>query len=133
MHRLSLLIIAGALFVCWADELTAEGKKSEIDDGLFSKEQVLQLEIGIPNKGMDSLRQYEWNREMKPGDRVPVPATVREGTLVYTNVALHLKGAAGSFRPVDDKPGFTLNFDKLAKGQRFHGLEKISLNNSVQD
>src|SRR2546426_464197 len=70
---------------------------------------------------------------MKPGDRVPVPATVREGTLVYTNVAVHLKGAAGSFRPVDDKPGLTLNFDKLAKGQRFHGLGKISLNNSVQD
>ena len=27
----------------------------------------------------------------------------------------------------------TLNFDKNAKGQRFHGLSKLSLNNSVQD
>src|SRR6185295_20034700 len=27
----------------------------------------------------------------------------------------------------------TLNFDKFARGQRFHGLQKIHLNNSVQD
>src|SRR5262249_35289285 len=30
-------------------------------------------------------------------------------------------------------PAFTLNFDKFAGGQRFHGLQKLSLNNSVQD
>jgi hypothetical protein len=50
-----------------------------------------------------------------------------------TNVALHLKGAAGSFRGVDDKPAFTVNFGRFADGQRFHGLQKIHLNNSVQD
>jgi hypothetical protein len=48
-------------------------------------------------------------------------------------VALHLKGAAGSFRPLDWNPAMTLNFDKFSAGQRFHGLKKISLNNSVQD
>jgi spore coat protein CotH len=48
-------------------------------------------------------------------------------------VAIHLKGSAGSFRPVEDKPALTLNFDKFAPGQRFHGLKKIHLNNSVQD
>src|SRR5207249_5753789 len=58
-----------------------------------------------------------------------VLATVREGDRVYTNVAVHLKGHLGSFRPVDSKPAFTLNFDKNAKGQRFHGLQKIHLNN----
>jgi hypothetical protein len=58
---------------------------------------------------------------------------VREGDLVWTNVAVHLKGSLGSFRPVGDKPALTLNFDKLGGKQRFHGLQKISLNNSVQD
>jgi hypothetical protein len=48
-------------------------------------------------------------------------------------VAVHLKGAYGSFRPLDEKPGFTLNFDKFSDGQLFHGLRKISLNNSIQD
>lgn len=65
--------------------------------------------------------------------RPEVAATVREGTNVYSRVAVHLKGARGSFRPIDDKPAFTLQFNEHVKPQRFRGLEKISLNNSVQD
>ncbi|HKS35801.1 MAG TPA: CotH kinase family protein [Verrucomicrobiae bacterium] len=53
--------------------------------------------------------------------------------MTYSNVALHLKGAAGSFRPFDDKPALTLSFSKHGSVQRFHGYSKISLNNSVQD
>ena len=55
-----------------------------------------------------------------------------DGT-AYQAVGVHLKGAAGSFRNVDDKPALTLNFDRFVEHQRFHGLDKIHLNNSVQD
>ncbi|MBK8000740.1 MAG: CotH kinase family protein [Verrucomicrobia bacterium] len=55
-----------------------------------------------------------------------------EGGNVYRDVMLHLKGS-GSFRGVDLKPNFTLNFDQVDEKQRFHGLEKFSLNNSVHD
>jgi spore coat protein H len=48
-------------------------------------------------------------------------------------VAIHLKGAAGSFRGFDDRPALTLNMDHFAKGQSFHGMDKFHLNNSVQD
>jgi hypothetical protein len=34
---------------------------------------------------------------------------------------------------VDDNPALTINFDKFNPEQRFHGLKKIHLNNSVQD
>jgi hypothetical protein len=51
----------------------------------------------------------------------------------WDDVAVKLKGAAGSFRELDDKPAFTLNMDKLRRNQSFHGLHKIHLNNSVQD
>jgi len=81
---------------------------------------------------MEILRHYEFDINDLM-ERTNVLATVREGNNVYTNVAVHLKGHLGSFRPVDSKPAFTLNFDKNAKGQRFHGLQKIHLNNSVQD
>ena len=67
------------------------------------------------------------------GKRQGQDAEIREGQTTYTNVALHLKGAAGSFQSVDQKPALTLNFDRFAPGQRFHGLTKLSLNNSVQD
>ncbi len=51
----------------------------------------------------------------------------------YKEVAIKLKGAAGSFQDLDAKPAFTLNLDKHVKGQTFHGLDKFHLNNSVQD
>lgn len=96
----------------------------------------IQIEIG--RKDADRLRGYVWNGWGRGGprqvtDRPEVPATVREGDHVYTNVTVHLKGSAGSFRPFDDKPAMTLNFSKNAPGQKFHGFSKISLNNSLQD
>src|SRR5262249_51490361 len=34
---------------------------------------------------------------------------------------------------VDDKPSLTLDFSRFQDGQRFHGLRRIHLNNSVED
>ena len=53
--------------------------------------------------------------------------------MVFTDVALHLKGSVGSFRDVDDKPDLTLDFNRFDFQQRFHGLRRIHLNNSVED
>lgn len=58
---------------------------------------------------------------------------IENGETTYTEVAIKLKGAAGSFRELDDRPAFTLNMDKHVKGQTFHALDKFHLNNSVQD
>jgi len=71
--------------------------------------------------------------QLRREPRTYVPATVQVGTTVYTNVGIHLKGAAGSTRDFDDRPAMTLNFDKFVKGQKCNGLEKLHLNNSVQD
>src|SRR6185369_2116113 len=88
----------------------------------------------IAPSDVEKLRGYYWNGWR--GNRVERPevvARVREGGIVYTNVSLHIKGAAGSFRPFDDKPALTLNFSRHGADQQFHGYSKISLNNSVQD
>lgn len=83
---------------------------------------------------MNSLRSYHWSREdPNPVSRPFALATVSSGSWTFTNVAVHLKGSFGSFRPVDARPALTLNLDKFAPGQQFHGLHKLSLNNSVQD
>jgi spore coat protein CotH len=60
-------------------------------------------------------------------------ATVTVDGRVFTNVALQLKGAAGSFRGVDDRPALTVSFNKFVAGRKLFGLRKIHLNNSVQD
>nr|WP_309686259.1 CotH kinase family protein [Armatimonas sp.] len=65
--------------------------------------------------------------------RKAVRAQLRIGQLELTDVGLHLKGAAGSWRDWNDKPGLTLNINKFVKGQELFGMEKLHLNNGVQD
>lgn len=86
--------------------------------------QVHQIRITLPVEAMTALRTHP---------RQDVAATVQSGTNRWSEVAVHLKGSTGSFRPVDDKPSLTLNFDRIAPGQRFHGWSRIHLNNSVED
>lgn len=99
---------------------------------------LYRIEIEVSRRDEEKLEGYQWNGWPGRGggggqERPEALVTVREGGRVYTNVALHLKGSAGSFRPYGDKPAMTLNFSKHAKGQKFHGYSKFSLNNSVQD
>src|SRR5260221_8309049 len=91
---------------------------------LFSTDQVQILRLTIADGDLDRLRREP---------RQFVPAAVQESDSRYTEVAVHLKGSVGSFRPIDDKPGFTLDFSTYRAGQKFHGLRRIHLNNSVED
>jgi spore coat protein H len=108
-------------------------KKTVAAGKLFGGTEVLRIKIEIADADVETLKKYQWDEGGPQKKRESVKATVRDGLNVYTNVAVHLKGAAGSFRPITDNPAMTLNFDKFVDGQRFHGLAKISLNNSVQD
>jgi len=91
---------------------------------LFTNHALVSLYLKITDSNLEALRKE--SREF-------VPATVTERQTVYTNVAVHLKGSIGSFRPVDDKPAWTLDFSRFSPGQKFHGLRRIHLNNSVED
>jgi hypothetical protein len=102
-------------------------------DEFFEHGPIPDLRIELAPDQLTKLRQ---------NGRGYVSATVRETDpaghgpeVVYDKVAVHLKGAAGSYREVDDKPGLTLNFGREEPGgqQAFHGLRKVHLNNSVQD
>jgi hypothetical protein len=104
--------------------------KPAIKEDPFAGTNVLRIQIDVSEEAYNELRRTGWGGGQS---RPTVKATVREGGGVFTNVAIHLKGTAGSFQPVDGDPGLTLNFEKFALGQTFHGLHKISLNNSIQD
>jgi hypothetical protein len=98
-------------------------KPADLSDRFFAGP-IRRFEITLDEADLKALRQKE---------RQYVRATVNDGEKTYKGVGLHLKGAAGSFRSFDDKPALTLNFDKFATGQRYHGIDKLHLNNSVQD
>ncbi|MEY2407819.1 MAG: spore coat protein [Verrucomicrobiota bacterium] len=113
--------------------VSAAGARSKTaGDELFNGGVVPKLELLISPENLKVLQEYHqvWRQARPP--RVDVSVSVREGSRTYTNVSVHLKGSY-TFQDVDQKPSLTLNFDKLAPGQRFHGLQKIHLNNSVQD
>jgi spore coat protein CotH len=56
-----------------------------------------------------------------------------DGNFFVKDAGIHLKGGAGSFRGIDDKPALTLSFGKFQDGQKLMGVRKLHLNNSVQD
>jgi hypothetical protein len=70
--------------------------------------------------------------QLRNSTRTYVPATVREGDRVWTNVGVRLKGM-GSFRTIDEKPSLAVKFDEFATNQQYRGLSKLMFNNSVQD
>lgn len=109
--------------------LLAGGSNREESNALFERPTLLRIDIQIPELGIRLLRRTQWDRPERP----VVKAIVREGGAVYRDVAVHVKGSVGSFRSIDDRPSLTLKFDKFITRQRFHGLNKISLNNSEQD
>jgi len=106
-------------------EVRAPARKPDASDAFFANGEIPQLKITISKEEMDKLRAQ--NRQY-------VKATmVENGKTEYKSVGLKMKGAAGSFRGVDDRPALTINVDKFKKKQTFHDMDKIYLNNSVQD
>ena len=100
-------------------------RKPDESDPFFERGEIPRLRIEIDEEELAKLRADA---------RTYVHAKLKENErTVYPDVAIKLKGAAGSFRELDDKPAFTVNVDKFEKKQAFHGLEKFHLNNSVQD
>ncbi len=86
---------------------------------------IPRLQITVDDEGL-----AKW----KTDPRAFVRCTVKENEkTLYEGVGVKLKGAAGSFRDLDQKPAFTLKLDKFGGDTPFHGLDKLYLNNSVQD
>jgi hypothetical protein len=86
---------------------------------------IIDLSLDVDDAARHSL-------QAAPESAVPATMTfqtIGDGDQVY-NVMVHVKGQLGSARPFDDKPAFKI---KLGKGERFLGLEQLTLNNMVQD
>lgn len=91
---------------------------------IFDRPTVLDFQVQLVETNLQALRD-------RP--REYTPTTVVVNGEIYRDVGVKLKGAAGSFRHVDDRPAMTLHFSKWTKDQRLFGLQRLHLNNSVQD
>jgi spore coat protein CotH len=60
-------------------------------------------------------------------------ATVDGEQIYVPDIGVRLKGNYGSYLPLDEKAAFLLDFNRYVPDQTFLGLEKLAINNMVQD
>lgn len=97
----------------------------EETDQFFATVQIPRIVLEVDDGSVEKLRTQP--REYSP-------ARVRENEkILFDEVLIKIRGAAGSFREFDDWPSFTIKMDKGDKDQKFHGLRKVHLNKSLQD
>jgi hypothetical protein len=98
-------------------------KADPVTDEFFNKGVIPQIRITLSEEQMKSLKE-------KP--REYVECVIKENPdKTYEKVKIKLKGSVGSFREITERPALTVKMTK--KGERFHGLDKFHLNNSIQD
>lgn len=90
----------------------------------FEKGHVVRVHLTLEPAARQQLREKA---------REYAPATLRIDDQVFTGVGVKLKGAAGSFREIDDHPGFTVHLGKFGGEGRLAGLQRFHLNNGAQD
>lgn len=126
-HEMALRIatvLIGLVLLSAFRGVAASRAEREAEADAFFAGPILRWQLRLSAASLQSLRE---------DPRRYAPAELTVGGKTYPGIGVHLKGSAGSKRSIDDRPALTLNFDRFNQKQRVFGLEKIHLNNSVQD
>jgi spore coat protein CotH len=75
----------------------------------------------------EHLEALENDREQR------IPCDITLNGVVLRNAGIRKKGSMGSTSPLGNKPGWSLKFDEFVPGQSYRGLDRLLLNNAVQD
>ena len=123
----------------WVQTISTKGAPNEpsTDPGdpppdlagwMFEPDQVVRIELGIPQSSRDALAA-------DPDEYTDGTFSLQTsgGTYGPLNVGVRLKGGRGSFQTLDGKAAFKVKFNHSVPGQRLLGLEKLTLNNMLQD
>jgi hypothetical protein len=95
---------------------------------LFAPGTIATFDIKLKQPAIDSLAGDA--KLYVLGD---LTVTVNGEVTELFDIGVRLKGNYGSFRTLDQKAAFLLGFDRYVDGQLLDGLEKLALNNMVQD
>jgi spore coat protein CotH len=120
MQRIALLVTACLVAAPWI----VQANPAKESDAFFNAGKVIKIDITIDKPEMEKLQREP---------RKYASCTISSDGKTYKDVGVHLKGAAGSYRNLNDRPGLTFNMNKHGKDQLFHGMDKWHLANSVQD
>ncbi len=123
LRMLAFLALSAPIFAAKPDAPTKDARHRAAQTEFF-RGPILTLAFEIQPDDFEALRK---------DPRRYIEAVMKVGDETWKGVALKLKGADGSFKPIDQKPCFTLNLDKFKGAERFHGLKKLHLNNANED
>lgn len=124
LQRLARVFVSLILIVTGRPTARADRASEAAAAITFFAGPVLHWEIILPEESLVALRR---------DSRSYARGRLRVGTQELPDVAFHLKGSAGSKRPVDDKPSWTVDINRFRPGRTLFGQTKFHLNNSVQD
>ena len=114
-------------------QLEESGKRSDFQQGKRPLSEVAQWFETGPIVELRFELEAANHKRLKSSPRRYVKARMREGRGEAVEVGVKLKGSAGSFRSLSDKPGLTIDVNRYQRDGAFHGLTKFHLNNAVQD
>lgn len=128
----------GEIEVVGDDDAGDDDSDAQALEALFSLEQIHDIEIIAPEDSVAALTE-------EPKEYAPAAVTI-DG-VAHPEIGLRLKGNAGSFIPLGEdlppatgvgygRPGksaFIFDFNRYDDANHHHGLEKLTLNNMVQD
>ena len=110
------------------------GKSAKTEGEKHAKHRAAQAELF---RGLIPTIQFEIAEDeikaLQDDPRRYVEGRMIVGDKTFKGVAMKLKGASGSFQPIDQKPAWTVNLDKFKGAERFQGLTKFHLNNARED
>jgi spore coat protein CotH len=109
-------------------EVFSEPVAHDDDSWVFSSDRIYRIDLEIGESSMEILRSDR--RFSYPRNKARAAAVI-DGEEVG-EVGVRLRGGLGSFQRIDNKPKLEIDFNEFS-GERFHGLESISLNNFAED
>lgn len=98
------------------------------DDWVFDHGRINRIELSIEPEAEEILRS---DRAFSSPKKEARAEAVIDGEALG-DVGVRLRGRLGSFQRYDNKPKWQIDFNEFS-GERFHGLEAISLNNATED
>lgn len=125
----AIIIAAMMFFSCGTSGRTSTDEEKEYPEALFTPGEMAAIELDIPK---DTWK----NITTKASDKEYYECAVTINGERFGRVAIRTKGAS-SLDDVNlmksDRFSFTLKLNKYEKGQKYHGLSKLLLNNNIWD
>lgn len=107
---------------------TTTGEEPDPAEPLFAPGTIAEFDIQLSDTAIAVLEV-----DGKIYVQGALSATVDGVAYQIDDIGVRLKGNYGSYRTLDEKAAFLLDFNRYVPGQTFLGLEKLAVNNMVQD